>query len=169
MPTTTPRQVVRRISNKSATIRQSTTSLRQVYNCTINRTSRSGGKCAKMTKICSLEGSQPNFVAIIYAGRPIICRKKTQIGRVLFKQIRLEGVVQTRSSFGNQGHPRSLRLVPFNRRQNFPYCLFPEPYAYLKKQKLVVMATFLEKSKIEVHLLTYLLTAIAEPNGENPE
>ena len=38
MPTTTPRQAVQRIPNKSATIRQPETSLRQVYNYTTNRT-----------------------------------------------------------------------------------------------------------------------------------
>ena len=38
VPTTTPRQAVQWIRNKSATIRQSATSLEQVYNYTTNRT-----------------------------------------------------------------------------------------------------------------------------------
>ena len=48
--------------------------------------------------------------------------KTAKIGCVLFEQIRPEGVVQTGSSFGSQGHPRSLRMVPLDRIQN---CLQP--------------------------------------------
>ena len=54
-----------------------------------------------------------------------------KISRILFEQIGLEGLVQTRSSFGTQGHPRSLRKVPFDRKQNFLYFLPTELYAYL--------------------------------------
>jgi len=49
--------------------------------------------------------------------------KTAKIGRVLYEQIGPE-VVQTGSSCGNQGHPRSLKSVPFDRRQNFLYFLF---------------------------------------------
>ena len=56
--------------------------------------------------------------------------KKANIGRVLLEQITPEEVVQTGSSFGSQGHPRLLRTVPFDRRRNLQYFLFPGPYAY---------------------------------------
>jgi len=56
--------------------------------------------------------------------------KKANIGRVLLEQIMPEEVVQTGSSFGSQGHPRLLRTVPFDRRRNLQYFLFPGPYAY---------------------------------------
>jgi len=35
----------------------------------------------------SLDGSQPNFAAIVYAGRPTSWRRTAEIGRVLFEQI----------------------------------------------------------------------------------
>ena len=35
-----------------------------------------------------------------------------------------------RKQFGSQGHPRLLRTVPFDRRRNLQYFLFPGPYAY---------------------------------------
>ena len=57
--------------------------------------------------------------------------KMVKVGRLLFEQIRPEGVVQTRSSFGSQGHPRSLRMVPLDIRRNFLHFLFPGPCAYL--------------------------------------
>ena len=79
----------------------------------------------------SLQGSQPNFAAIIYASSATSCRKTAKIGRVLFEQIGPEGLVQTGSSFCTQGHPGSLRMVPFDRRQNFLYFLPTELYAYL--------------------------------------
>jgi len=41
--------------------------------------------------------------------------KTAKIGRVLFEQLGLEGAVQTGSSFGSQGHPRSLWMVPFDK------------------------------------------------------
>ena len=85
------------------------------------------------------------------------------IGRVIFEQIGPQGVAQTGSNVGTQGHPRSLRMVPSDRRQNFLHFLFPGPCAYLAsflsygekkrnfgKRKLVAMAMSLEKSKIEV-------------------
>jgi len=50
-------------------------------------------------------------------GRP--AKKTAKIGRVLFEQIGPEGPVQTGSSFGSRGHPRSPWMVPFDRRQNF--------------------------------------------------
>jgi len=97
------------------------------------------------------------------AGRTTSWRKKAKIGRVLFEQIGPEGVVKTGSSFSSQGHPRSLRMVPSDGKQNFLHFLFPGPCAYLAsflsygekkrnfgKQKLVAIATSLEKSKIEV-------------------
>jgi len=59
-------------------------------------------------------------------------REKTaKVGRVLFEQIGPQGVVQTGSSFGSEGYPRSLRMVPSDRRQNFLHFLFPGPRAYL--------------------------------------
>jgi len=57
--------------------------------------------------------------------------KAAEIGRVscgvlyFFEQIGLEGVVQTGRRFGSQGHPRSLQMVQFDRRQNFLYFPFP--------------------------------------------
>ena len=57
-------------------------------------------------------------------------------------------------------------MVPFDRRQNFIYFLFPGPHAYLasfwsygekkrnfRKRELVAMATSLENSKIEVQIV----------------
>ena len=98
---------------------------------------QSGGKCPKMTQICSHGnvswgiGKRPNFAWIIYAGRPSSWRKTEKVGRVLFEQIRPERVVQTGSSFGSRGHPKTLRMVPLNRRLNFLHFLFPRPCAYL--------------------------------------
>jgi len=93
-------------------------------------------------------------------------QKKAKINRVLFKQIGSEGAVQTGSSFGCQGHLRSLRMVPFDSRQNFLYFPFPGQCAYLAsfwsygkkkqnfgEQKSVAMATSLENSKIEVQIV----------------
>jgi len=51
--------------------------------------------------------------------------KTAQVGRVVFEQIGPEAVVQTGSSFGSQNHPKSLRMVPLDRRQNFLHILFP--------------------------------------------
>jgi len=45
--------------------------------------------------------------------------KTAKIGHVLFEKIGPEGPVQTLSSFGSQGYPSSLQMVPFDRRQNF--------------------------------------------------
>ena len=88
---------------------------------------RYGGKCPKMTKICS-PGNVPwkNLTQFrstnLHVGLPA-GEKTAKIGRVLYEQIGPE-VVQTGSSCGNRGHPRSLKIVPFDRRQNFLYFLF---------------------------------------------
>jgi len=144
--------------------------------------SRSGRKCPKMTKILfplatSLEGSQHNLQ---HKSTPVwlpAWEKTAKIGRVLFEQIGLEGLVQTRSSFGNRGQLMSLRMVPFDRRQNFLYFLFPGSYATshhfgvtawklnFRKRKLVATATSLRW--IENRRSDHSSTDIAKPNGEN--
>jgi len=57
--------------------------------------------------------------------------KTGKVGRVLFEQIWLEGAGQTGSSFSSQGYQMSLRMVQFNRRQNFLYFHLLGPYGYL--------------------------------------
>jgi len=84
---------------------------------------------------------RPNFTAIIYASGTTICRKKVKISRVLYEQIRLEELVQIGSSFGIQGHPRSLRMVLFvDRRRNFLYFLPTELHRESKKQDTKLLA-----------------------------
>jgi len=56
--------------------------------------------------------------------------KTAKIGRVLSEQIGPE-VVQTGKSCGNQGHPRSLKIVPFD-KDKISYIFFAGTiYAYL--------------------------------------
>jgi len=74
--------------------------------------------------------------------------KKVKIGRVLFEQIGPEGLVQTGSSFCTQGHPPSLRMVPFDRRQNFLYFLFPRSYANFASFWGYGINTRLQKTKV---------------------
>jgi len=114
-----------------------------------------------------LSDSNPMFAAVINASRPASWRKngEDRSRSLLFEQIGAEGVVAYKAEavFGSPGHPRSLRVVPSDRRQNFLHFLFPGPCAYLasfwsygekkrnfKKRKLVAIATSLKKPKIEV-------------------
>ena len=98
--------------------------------------SGSDGKCLKMTKICSRSnipwGIATRFRRSHWRRYAYHRQKKMAvIGYILFEQIGPKGVVQTRSSFGCQGHPKSLRMVPFDRRQNVLYFPCPGPYACL--------------------------------------
>jgi len=52
-------------------------------------------------------------------GIPAGENKTAKIGRVLFERIGAAGVLKTGSGLGSQGHQRSLRMVPLDRRQNF--------------------------------------------------
>jgi len=96
--------------------------------------SRSDGKCPKMTKKL-FPWQRPlrdRNLILQQSSMPVALppeEKTVKISHILFEQI--EGLVQTGSSFGTQGHPRSLRMVPFDRRQNFLYFLPTELYAYL--------------------------------------
>ena len=88
-----------------------------------------------------------------------------------------EGVVQTGSGFGCQGHSRSLRIVPFDRKQNFLYFLFPGPCAYLasfwsygEKNEIAEKENWLlwqRLWKIRKSRFRSSSTAIAETNGKN--
>jgi len=85
--------------------------------------------------------------------------------------------VQTGTSFDSQGHPRSLWMVPFDRRQNFIYFLFPGPHAYLasfwsygEKNEISENESWLpwqRPLKIRKSRFRCSSTATAEPNGEN--
>jgi len=97
---------------------------------------------------------------------PILQQSSTPVGLSAREK---NGVVQTGSSFGSQGHPKSLRMVPFDRRQNFLYFPFSRPCAQdhvsgvvlefrrkkrnSRKRKLIAMAASLENSKIEVRVV----------------
>ena len=105
-------------------------------------------------------------------------REKTaKVGRVLFEQIGPQGVVQTGSSFGSQVYPRSLRMVPSDRRQNFLHFLFPGPRAYLASFWSYGEKTKFQKKKVGCHGNVprkfenrgsdRSSAAIAELNGEN--
>ena len=82
------------------------------------------------------------------------CKKMPKIGRVLLEQMELQVPVQTGSTFGSQGHPRSLRTVSLDRRQNVLYFLprtvrpFPDVLQLRRENeiagKMVPMVTFCE-------------------------
>jgi len=82
------------------------------------------------------------------------CKKTPKIGRVLLEQMELQVTVQTGSSFGSQGHPRSLQTVSLDRRQNVLYFLPRTIRVYrvvleLRREneiagKMVAMVTFCE-------------------------
>ena len=179
MPTTTPRQAVQRISNKSATIRHTATTIQQLERSQsiteiefdLAENVRKRQECVPVTS--SHGGSQPNFAAIIYAGR----RKKRWRSVVYFlSKYDRKKIVQTGNSFGNHGHLRSLRMVPFDRRQNFLYFLFSGPHAYLVLFWSYSIKTILQKMKVgcygkvpwkfENRGTDRSSTAIAGPNGE---
>ena len=99
-----------------------------------------------------------------------------KIGHVLFEQIGLEGLVQTGSSFGSRGHPRSLRMVPFDTTK-FPIFSLPgticisrvvlelwcgNEIAENKNWLLWQRPSMDRKSRFRS-----LSTAMVEPNGEN--
>ena len=86
-------------------------------------------KCPKMTKVCS-RCNVPWGIATQFRRNHLRRWRKDgeDRSRILFEQIGPERLVQTGNSFGSQGHPKSLRMVPFDRRQNFLYFLFPGPY-----------------------------------------
>jgi len=111
------------------------------------------------------------------AGRTTSWRKKAKIGRVLYEQIGPEGVVKTGSSVISQGHPRSLRMVPSDGKQNFLHFLFPRPCAYLASFLSYGEKTKFRKTKVGCHSdvpwkiknrgSDWPSTAIAEPNCKN--
>ena len=108
-------------------------------------------------------------------------KKTAKVGRVLFEQIGPEGVVglQTGTSVGSQVHPRSLRMVPSDRRQNFLHFLFPVvPCSYLasflsygEKNEISEKESWLPWQRpLKIRKLPCSdrsSTATAEPNGEN--
>ena len=145
MPKTTPWQAVQQIPIKSATIRQSETSLWHVHYYTTNRTN--GDRAEQNSDRIGRKMSE-NDENLFPWQRPlrdsnqILQQSSTLVGlpagektgkivHILFEQIEPERVVKTGSSFGSQNQPRSLRMVPFDRRQNFLHFLCPRPCAYL--------------------------------------
>ena len=106
-------------------------------------------------------------------GRPAWEKTAKKIGRVLFEQIWPDGVVQTGNSFGSQGHPRSLRMVSFDKRQTCLHFLVPisrrfgatAKKRYFIKRKLVCYGNVFWK--FENRCSDRSSTAIAEPNVEN--
>jgi len=92
--------------------------------------------------------------------------KAAKIVRVLFAQIGPEGVVQTGSSFGSRGHPRSLRRCR-STEDKISYIFLTRAMclsrvvlelrrkkrSFRKKRKLVAMATSLEYAKIDIRLV----------------
>jgi len=54
----------------------------------------------------------------------------------IFEQTGLEGLVQTGSSFGSQGHQRSLRVVLFDRIHPGPFAYHTSFWSYCVKMKL---------------------------------
>ena len=119
MRTTSPRQAVQLIPNKSATIRQSATSLWQVYHYTVqqverlesqhNRNSAPSGENVRIwQKLFQRQRPLRDGNPVSPVGLAAGDKKTAKIGRVLVGQIRPEGVVQSGSSFCNQGHQRSI-------------------------------------------------------------
>ena len=69
----------------------------------------------------SLKPPQLHFTAIIHAQKATNRENFANIGHVLSKIIGLEPIVKIGSSFGSYDHPRSLKMVPFDRPDTTSY------------------------------------------------
>jgi len=131
------------------------------------------GKCPKWQKNCyrgnihPLRVSNPNWhESSMPVGLPAGEKKRRRSVAYFLSKSDLKQQYKPGAVLALRGHLRSLPMVPFDRRQNLLYFLFPGPCAYLmsfwsygekkrkfRKPKLVAMETSLENSKIEVQVV----------------
>jgi len=70
----------------------------------------------------SLERSQPNFTAIVYARRANNLANLAKIGRVCSEEIALKGIVKQEAFSAVRGHSRSLKMASFDRSHREGKC-----------------------------------------------